>query len=343
MIDDPGPGPDTEYILPLRWTDDAGLEELVDYLRQLCAWTRVTVVDGSPTELFSRHRAVFPPSVRHIPPATGSGGNGKVAGVLTAVRVADAERLVIADDDVRYTRGQLAVAFAGLDDAEVVRPQNFFTPLPWHARWDTARSLINRALGGDYPGTLAVRRSALVATDGYDGVLFENLELIRTVTAAGGRQKQIPSLLVARRPPTAAHFFRQRVRQAYDDFAHPIRLCAELALLPVLAAVLAQRRVPRMPALFALAGTAVAIAESGRRRDGGTAAFPADTALFAPLWILERAVCIWVALALRARGGVPYSGTRLKVAATSMAALRLKHQGKIRPAPFLPARTEQFS
>jgi hypothetical protein len=324
-------GPDTEYILPLRWTDDAGLEELVDYLSRLCSWTPVTVVDGSPDKLFDRHRAHFPPSVRHLRPAPGSSGNGKVAGVLTAVRAAAAERLVIADDDVRYSHGQLAAAFAGLDDADIVRPQNYFSPRPWHARWDTARTLINRAFGGDYPGTLAVRRSALVATGGYDGVLFENLELIRTITAAGGREKRMPSLLVARRPPAARHFFKQRIRQAYDDFAQPGRLCAELALLPLLAVLLGQRRVPRTPAFLTLTCTVVGIAESGRRRDGGTAAFPADTALFAPLWVLERAVCIWLALALRASGGVPYSGTRLKTAANSMATLRHRHRGKIRP------------
>ncbi|WP_190242980.1 glycosyltransferase [Arthrobacter globiformis] len=326
-----GAGPDTEYILPLRWAEDSGVEELAAYISELATWTRVTVVDGSPAELFARHRVLFPASVRHLPPDATRGGNGKVAAVLTAVRRSTAERLVIADDDVRYTREGLAEAFAALDDAELVRPQNYFAPLPWHARWDTARTLINRAFAGDFPGTLAVRRSALAATDGYAGVLFENLELIRTVTAAGGREKQMPALLVARRPPTSRHFFNQLVRQAYDDFAQPARLFTELAALPVLAVVLAQRRVPRALWVLALAGAAVGIAEIGRRRDGGTAAFPADTVLFAPLWVLERAVCVWLALALRAGGGVPYAGARIKTAAHSQAALRCRHGGKIQP------------
>lgn len=38
----------TEYILPLRWTSDACLYELVTYLERLCSWIDVTVVDGSP-------------------------------------------------------------------------------------------------------------------------------------------------------------------------------------------------------------------------------------------------------------------------------------------------------
>jgi hypothetical protein len=49
---------------------------------------------------------------------------------------------------------------------------------------------------------------------------------------------------------------------------------------------------------------------------------------FAPLWTLERAACIWIALAFRLAGGVPYAGTRLKSAAHSEAELRRRHQGK---------------
>jgi hypothetical protein len=96
-----------------------------------------------------------------------------------------------------------------LGEADLVRPQNYFAELPWHARWDTARSLLNRVFSGDlefpigdFPGTLAVRRRALLATGGYDGdALFENLELMRTVRAAGGRVVTPLDLYVAPRPP----------------------------------------------------------------------------------------------------------------------------------------------
>src|SRR4029079_2928969 len=111
-------------------------------------------------------------------------------------------------------------------------PQNYFDPLPWHARVDAARSLLNRVhsgdreLGsGDFPGTLGVRREAFVACGGYDGdVIFENLELMRTIEAAGGRVATPLDLYVRRLPPTTAHFISQRVRQAYDDFALPVRM-----------------------------------------------------------------------------------------------------------------------
>jgi hypothetical protein len=67
--------------------------------------------------------------------------------------------LVVGDDDVRWSRAQLVEALAGMDDGvDLIRPQNRFVPAPWHARWDTGRMLLNRAAGGDWPGTMVVRR-----------------------------------------------------------------------------------------------------------------------------------------------------------------------------------------
>ncbi|MFF1252773.1 glycosyltransferase [Pseudarthrobacter sp. NPDC058329] len=324
--------PGAEYILPLRWVDDSALADLVRYLEALCEWIAVTVVDGSPDALFERHTDCFPSAVNHVRPTPGAAGNGKVAAVMTAVRLSTAERLVIADDDVRYTPEGLNAVIAGLDRADIVRPQNYFTTWPWHARWDTSRTLINRAFAGDFPGTLAVSRAALQATGGYAPVLFENLELIRTVTAAGGREEQATALFVARNPPTARHFLRQRVRQAYDDFAQPGRLVIELILLPLLTWILCLPGWRRILALLCAAATAAALAESGRRRQHGQEVFPASTSMFAPLWAVERAICIWMAVALRCRGGVPYAGTRLKTAGHSLNYLRLQHEGKIRSA-----------
>lgn len=310
-----------EYVLPLRWTDDSGADELTSYLERLSAWIDVTVVDGSPSDLFDGHATRWSYLVRHLSPDPRPGGNGKVAGVMTGVTRSRHERVIIGDDDVRYEWAGLGRVLSALAASDIVRPQNYFTDLPWHARWDTARTLVNRAVGSDYPGTLGVRRSVLLGAGGYDGdVLFENLELIRTVRAAGGREVRADDILVARQPPHARHFLRQRVRQAYDDFAQPWRLAAELSILPL--AVWAARRPHRV-----LAGAALAcfVAERGRRRAGGTAVFPATSALWAPVWLAERAVCVWIALAYRMRGGVPYGGMRLRRAATPVRVLRQNH------------------
>lgn len=307
------------YLVPVRWADGDGRAGLAAHLAEMTALgAEAIVVDGSAPAVFAANRAAFEAAgAAHLPPDPDLAcRNGKVAGVLTAARRASREALVIADDDVRYDRATLARTLDLLAEHDLVRPQNYFRPLPWHARWDTARTLLNRACGRDYPGTLAVRRSLLLGRGGYDGdVLFENLELIRTVAAAGGREAAPLDLYVPRLPPSTRHFLGQRVRQAYDDFALPPRMALWLAIVPGLALAAARRR-PRPPLAAAL--TAVVLAELGRRRAGGRAVFPATASLAAPLWLLERGTCAWLALAARLRhGGVAYAGTRIRIAANS--------------------------
>jgi hypothetical protein len=319
------------YVLPIAAkVSQAGV--LAGYLRRLSrTLDDVIVVDGSPQHTFDAHARAWSDYVRHVQP-DGQATNGKVAGVMTGVRLARHESVIIADDDVRYRRAEIIRLLTLLKDHEVVRPQNFFDPLPWHARWDTARTLLNRIGDGDWPGTLGVRRSALLQAGGYSGeVLFENLELVRTIQAAGGHEAVPLDLFVARRPPDPTHFLTQRVRQAYDEWARPARLAAQLALLP--AAVVAYRRGPAW--LAAAAVGAVAAAEVGRRRSGGEEVFPPSSALWAPAWVAERAVTSWMAVATRLLfGGVRYRTTRLKDAATPPRLLRkkvLKSLGTSRP------------
>lgn len=320
---------EAEYVLPLRWAEDSRLDELVSYLNVLRWWLDVTVVDGSESGVFQAHAAVFPPEVRHVAPGRWPGRNGKVAGVMTGVRLARHDAVVIADDDVRYTFPVLVELLRRLEGAALVVPQNFFLTHPWHVRVDTARSLVNRACGGDFPGTVAVSRRVLLDAGGYDGdVLFENLELMRTIVAAGGEVMRASGIFVGRVPPSTAHFARQRVRQAYDDFAQPARLVAELLLLPLLVGLVLQRGVPRRAAVAAVAGAAVAVAEVGRRRGGGARFFPRFAALWAPVWMLERAVCVWVAVGARLRGGARYAGRRLPHAGNPPRVIRRRVEGR---------------
>jgi hypothetical protein len=310
------------YVLPIRWSDDEGLGELTAYLRNLPDWVELVVVDGSPEPLFERHHKDWSPLGRHLrPDPVLETPMGKVGGVLTGVREASCEAIVIADDDVRYDEHALIRTVMMLGLADCVRPQNYFEPMPWHALWDSGRTLLNRSLGADYPGTLAVRRSSLLAVGGYDGdVIFENLELIRTLSAAGGTVLSPLDLYVARRPPSAQHFLSQRVRQAYDDFAIPARMAASLAVVPgLVVAALARRWRPPAAAAVGL----IALAEMGRRRAGGTRVFPAAASLCARLWVLERGVCSLLAVRERVmRGGVTYGGRVVPRAASSMRRLR---------------------
>ena len=325
------------YILPLRWTEPGPIEELSAYLSSIAeAADEILVVDGSPEPLFAEHAAALQSNVRHLPPHPDLDfRSGKVNGVVTGVRECTGELIVLADDDVRYEVPALRRAVGMLERADLVRPQNYFDGLPWHARWDTARSLLNRVLTGDpafpvgdFPGTFAVRRSAFLATGGYDGdALFENLELMRTIHAAGGKVATPLDLFVARKPPSASHFFSQRVRQAYDDFAIPARLGAFLALAPLAGYSLWRGRIKH---LLGAGAASVLAAEVGRRRAGGSAHFPLSGSLLAPLWVAERSLCAWLALGARLRGGVLYGGRRIKHSATSLRRLRRRHSDVLR-------------
>ena len=310
------------YVLPLRSRPgDAGTEELTEYLEWLAKRADIVIVDGSDPSPFRKHHNEWSGFATHVPPAEDIRcANGKVRGVLTGLRLAAEEFVVIADDDVRYDDGSLDQMGRLLTEGDLVRPQNYFHPLPWHARWDTARIVLNRALGSDFPGTLGVRRSFLRSIGGYDGdVLFENLELIRTVAAAGGRVVDAPALFVRRRPPSLARFLEQRPRQAYDDWAQPLRFSLFLAAGPAIVATAARR--PR--GLVLAAGAAILVAGLGRARHDGSEVFDRISPLLAPLWITERAFLAWVALTRRLVGsGCPYAGTFIRRAANPPRVLR---------------------
>jgi hypothetical protein len=337
-------GGGTSYVLPLRWSDDAGFDELCAYLRWLAGRVHeIVLVDASPASLFERHAAALSGVCRHLPPDPRFDfAMGKVNGVATGIEAAQHERVVIADDDVRYDDASLSQLITLLDDSHLVRPQNYFDPLPWHARVDTGRTLLNRVCtgdlefpSGDFPGTLGLRRSAFLATGGYDGdVMFENLELMRTVAAAGGIVATPLDLYVRRLPPTARHYRSQRVRQAFDDLGVPLRMATMLAVGPAIAIALLRRRI----GTIALGAAAVAgLAEAGRRRARGGSRYPLSSALLAPIWLLERAVSVWIALARRVRGGgIVYAGRLLPRGANRPGELRRRLGGVDLPPPGAP-------
>ena len=333
---------DAEVVVPVRWAR-VGPEveaEFLAYLAGLGQFCDVTVVDGSTGEHAEQRRARWAQHVRVLTPDPRFGGlNGKVVGAMTGISAARHDRVVIADDDVRYDRPHLAAVVRALHHADLVIPQNHPTSFPWWAWWESGRMLLNRAFAADWPGTCAVRRSVIRAAGGWSAdVLYENLEMARTVAAVGGRVVHRPDLLVARRPPTVRHFLRQRVRQAYEDRAEPLRLALGLAVVP---ATVALSRRPRL--LLGAVGAVTAVAEAGRRRAGGRRVFPAHTPLAAPLWALERGVCSWLALVARVRGGPQYNGQRVLVAAHSPAWLSRHVPYRSMARPVAPTRSRRLA
>jgi hypothetical protein len=213
------------YLLPIRRAAfvEAEAQEFVGYFEMLRgANCELIVVDGSPPEVFAQHRALWSPLARHEAVDKRFGYlNDKVNGIHTGVEIASCEQIVLADDDIRYTAADIEKMRALLDEYEMVRPQNYLSPLPWWARIESARMLINRATLkiGDYPGTCAFRRSTMLRLGHYDGdVLFDNEEIIRHFARFGASIITRSISSCRKRPPTLRKWKEQRPRQAYEDF-----------------------------------------------------------------------------------------------------------------------------
>jgi hypothetical protein len=310
------PVANASYVLPLSTRVPLN-REFARYVGFLSGQLQVVVVDDSPQEVFDRHEAAWGQLCSHVrvDPELAT-PNGKVGGVLTGLRLSEGERVIIADDDVRYDSLALARMLSSLEDHSLVRPQNYFDPVPWHAAWDSSRSLLNRVLGGDWPGTLGVHRSAVLEAGGYRGdVLFENFQLVKTLRAAGHSEQIAFDLFIRRLPCSTRHFWSQRIRQAYDEWGRPHRLIIQLSIVPLLLA--GTRRWPARTMLLWLSGS-ISLAEMGRRRSGATSFFAFRCSLWAPVWILERGICAWVAVSARSGGGVHYGNRRLLRAAGSV-------------------------
>lgn len=302
---------------------------MTHYLRWLSGHMDIIVVDGSPSEVYEHHSESWSAYVKLIPPDPSLNfANGKVNGVTTGIRSAGTEAVVIADDDIRFDESSIEQMVNELQSHDLVIAQSFFDPTPWHAQWDEARILLNRAFGVHFPAAVGLRRSLFLDVGGYDGdVLFENLELIRSMRFGGARVTQPNDLFVRHLAPEREAFWSQRVRQAYDDFTLPVRMAMWLSLVPLGAMALNRRR---YGSIAAAGLTVIVLAEMGRRRGGGREVYPATVPLFAPLWLVERGLCAWGAVWYRTvKGGVPYRDGVIKRAATPRRELRARIQVRL--------------
>ncbi len=313
------PGIRCTYLLPIRRVDAHQAEMLMfaSYFRSLAiAGCEVLVVDGSPSAVFEQHAEGWRGLCRHVsadPKYTYL--NGKVNGVHTGVDLASCERIILADDDIRYTETDIARMCDLLNRFEMVRPQNFLSPLPWWARLETARMLINRGAlrAGDYPGTCGFLRSTMHRVGPYDGdVLFDNEEIVRHFALQDAQIDYALDFFILKRPPTFAKWLEQRPRQAYEDFVMRLKTAAFLSVFPVASVLWLTAGVgAALLFLVFILLCSMLITLRGLMRDSAYKFFPTQSLLFAPLWILERSLSVYWALYWRVRyGGYPF-GPRL--------------------------------
>lgn len=305
------------YVLPIRRirfnpSDAEALRRYVNMLEE--TGCEVIIADGSAPGVFDEYSNVLGAVCRHVRVDRRFGYlNDKVNGIYTGIELASFDRLIVADDDIRYSTGNIRSIMHLLDHNEVVRPQNFFDPLPWWAKMEAARMLINRALlpAADYPGTCAFRRARMLAAGPYDGdVLFDNEELIRHLAQDGCTLAYATDLFVRKCPPSFPKWIEQRPRQAYEDFGMRLKTTLFLVLLPLFFLI---------GSLFGIAGVVVflltlsvlatLLATRGRARGEARQFFPAHCCFFAIFWMLERMLSTyWALYWYLTRGGYPFGG-----------------------------------
>ena len=310
------------YLLPIRREKFSRFEaqDFADYFKKLArAGCEVLVIDGSPPEVFSEHAKVWADVCRHKPvDPRFKNLNDKVNGVHTGVALASNEKIILADDDVRYDKIDIERMCALLDQFEVVRPQNYLRDAVrvW-ALAEAARMLINRATlrTADYPGTCGFRRQTFLNAGEYDGdVLFDNEELIRHFARRRARIAYENDFFIFKRTPSFRKWLEQRPRQAYEDFGLRSKTILFASVLPISIAICVFRGVLGFAVFFLLiwAGSA-AIAVIGRRRGTASQYFNWQSCPLACLWVFERAISTWLAFYWRIRyRGYPFGRRLLK-------------------------------
>ena len=305
------------YVLPIRRTrfnpgDAVRLRRYLEMLKE--AGCEVIVADGSGPEVFDQYAGILGAVCRHVP-VNGRFGylNDKVNGIYTGIELASFDRIILADDDIRYSAANIRAIVRLLDHNDVVRPQNFLHPLPWWAKMEAARMLINRALlpAADYPGTCAFRRGRMLLAGPYDGdVLFDNEEIIRHLAQDGCTFAYANDLFVLKCPPTFGKWTEQRPRQAYEDFGMRLKTTLFFALLPLSFIIGGRFGIAGLAIFFlTLSVLATLIAGRGRARGQARHFFPAHCCLFAALWMFERTLSTyWALYWYLIRGGYPFGG-----------------------------------
>lgn len=307
------------YLFPIRAgsIEPQKIEELNHYWKKLSRLgCEVLVVDGSDERIFRHHRKAWT-NCRHIGVDPQYNFlNGKVNGLITGVRAARHEFVIMGDDDIRYEPEDIHRMLHGLDKFDLVKPQNYFDPNPFWTGVDTGRILLNRAYfpEGDFPGTIGFRRSVFLAALPYDGdVLFDNEELVKHLQNRGAKILFDRDFFIRRLPPSFEKWIEQRPRQAYEDFIMKKRTVFFFSCLPAIG-LLAALRGKKAGGLLGLGIAIFSVIKAGKGRNKKIKKYlPAYTPLYAPFWVLERSLSIYMALYWKlAKGGYPFGDTIVK-------------------------------
>lgn len=280
------------------------LRDLANYLSTVgVAGCDVVVLDASPRLQFElnarilrwvgRHVAVRP---EHRTPS------GSLDLVRSAFALAACEKVIVAEQDVRYTPDAIGQVCDLLEMHEVVEPQDYLDPLPWWGGIEAGRILVHRGIEPqpDHGATLGFRRGAVSSLRnlGAGEVLDDQA---RRLAAAGAEVYAATNVFVRRQPGALDEWLAQRPRHAVGDFALPFKSAFFFSLVPMLL-LLALFGGVQLAGAYASVIAFASVGVALRGRSGAGSFFPLRACLFAPVWILERSVSVYWALFRKLRG-----------------------------------------
>jgi len=308
--------PRCTYLFPIGRVRpcDEEMEDLAEYFHMLnAAGCEVLVVDASPPDVFALHDEQWDALCRHVPlDSRYHHPDDKVNAIHTGIDLAAGELIIVGEDDIRYTWNDIDRMCVLLERHEMVLPQNYLSSLPWWACIEAAGMLINRRMlaTGDSSGTFAFRRSTMVQIGHYDGdALFDAAHGAQYFALKGAKVVSARSFFVQKEPPALHTWLEQRPYQALKELGTDWERRLFLALPPVGVLLgIVGGWVAVLLYGVVIGAVSIALASLGRR-EGAQRFFPESIPLWAPLWVLERSISLYLALYLHVgQGEHPFSG-----------------------------------
>lgn len=280
------------------------LRDLANYLSTVgVAGCDVVVLDASPRLQFDLNARILRWVGRHVAVRSEHRTpSGSIDFVRSAATLAACEKVIVAEQDVRYTPDAIGQICDLLEMHEVVEPQDYLDPLPWWGGIEAGRILVHRGIEPqpDHGATLGFRRTAVNSLRNLTtGEVLDDQG--RRLAAAGAEVYPATNVFVRRRPAALDEWLAQRPRYAGDDFGLPFKSAFFFSMVPLLL-ILGVLGGIQLAGAYAsvIAFSSVCLALRGRA--GAGLYFPLRACLFAPLWIFERSVSVYWALYRRLRG-----------------------------------------
>ncbi|MGE5403022.1 MAG: hypothetical protein ACM3S2_21690 [Ignavibacteriales bacterium] len=282
------------YIFLIRRNSAPGdeIQELAGYFRMLNSLgCEVLVVDSSPLDVFAGFEGAWYYLCRHVKVDSRFHYlSDKLNSICTGADLATCEKIIVAEDDVRYSPADILRMCEMLEDFDLVRPQNYISPLQWWSRMESVHTLMNRAVfpGGDYSNTLAFLNTAFKKHCHFGkSSYYDSDDIIMQFALRRAKICYALDFLILKKSPSLSCWRDQMFQNIFDNFDFSLRTVLLLLLIPV-GILLALFAGPKTALIYSTAVilSSITVAFMGRHR-GGRQFYPIGLLVYAPLWLLD--------------------------------------------------------